>query len=115
LNARSTCPICSGKRVIPETSLAALEVAVAAEWHPTKNGALQADQVRPRSGKRVWWRCQFNRRHEWEAVIAQRTSRGQGCPHCYREGIEKQRKQRKKLNRRQSIAAWAARGLAAAR
>ena len=28
---------------------------IAKEWHPTKNGDLQPEDVAPKSGKKVWW------------------------------------------------------------
>ena len=62
-------------------SLAALHPDVAAQWHPTKNGDLTPDQVAARSGKRHWWQCPEGPDHEWEAVVASRTS-GSGCPCC---------------------------------
>ena len=59
-----------------------LEVAnpeLAAEWHPTKNGALTPSDVTPGSGKKVWWICQNG--HEWETYIYNR-KKGHGCPYC---------------------------------
>ena len=37
-------------------------------------------QVTPNSNRRVWWRCSLG--HEWQAVVAARTSNGSGCPYC---------------------------------
>jgi hypothetical protein len=73
------CPFCSGKRVGYGNSLADLIPDLGAQWHPTLNGDLHASDVRPKSNRRVWWRC--NRGHEWEAVIESRTN-GRGCPRC---------------------------------
>ena len=53
--------------------------AVAAEWHPTKNGTLTAADVSYASNKRIWWHCKSG--HEWDARIESR-SRGNGCPYC---------------------------------
>ena len=39
------CPMCAGKRPSVTNSLAALYPAIAAQWHPTKNGDLTPDQV----------------------------------------------------------------------
>jgi len=49
------------------------------EWHSTKNGTLNPEDVTPSSGKKVWWQCVKG--HEWEAVVNNR-SRGSGCPYC---------------------------------
>src|SRR5712692_4946039 len=75
------CPICAGKKVSPSTSLRAQHPKLAAEWHPTKNGSLTPDAVRPGSNKKVWWQCSVDPSHEWEAVIVSRVS-GVGCPRC---------------------------------
>jgi hypothetical protein len=53
---------------------------LAAEWHPTRNGALSPAEVSAGSGRKVWWRCQAG--HEWAATVANRTGRGSGCPFC---------------------------------
>ncbi len=52
---------------------------LAKQWHPVKNGTLTPKDVSPGSGRRVWWLC--NKRHEWEAVIGNRTI-GSNCPYC---------------------------------
>ena len=73
------CPYCSGKKVLPETSLAAINPGLAAQWNPTKNGELTPEQVAPFSYRKVWWLCPNG--HEWEAQIRNR-SNGNGCPYC---------------------------------
>jgi len=60
---------------------------IAKEWHPTKN-ALIPDNVLSGSNKKVWWKCETCG-HQWQAQIAKRTVRNQGCPVC---GIEKGKK-----------------------
>jgi hypothetical protein len=93
---KTRCPFCSGKRATPETSLAALHPQLALEWHPTKNAPLKPTEVRPGSGKKVWWRCAFDRRHEWRAVIGERTGNSKtGCPHCHRERTTKRPRRRR--------------------
>ena len=52
---------------------------LAAQWHPTRNGALTPEQVTAGSHKKVWWRCTAG--HEWQAEIKSRAS-GTGCPYC---------------------------------
>ena len=75
------CPTCSGRIATPTTSLAALRPDLAAEWHPTHNGDLTPDDIVPRSGRKVWWRCLANPTHEWEGVVHRRAG-GVGCPTC---------------------------------
>lgn len=77
------CPRCADKRgaakralPVPGESLADLVPDVAEEWHPTLNGSLTASQVRPGSGKMVWWQCP--RGHDWEARVVDR-GKGMRC------------------------------------
>ena len=52
------CPFCANRAVLPGfNDLATLYPELAAEWHPTKNGALTPEQVLAGSEKRVWWQC----------------------------------------------------------
>ncbi|MBQ6676700.1 MAG: zinc-ribbon domain-containing protein, partial [Clostridia bacterium] len=53
---------------------------IAKEWHPTKNGDLSPEKVKPKSNKVVWWLCPKG--HEYEQTIDKRTSRGYGCSYC---------------------------------
>ena len=76
----SGCPYCTGQRVKKGVNdLASVAPDLAAEWHPTKNEGLTPQDVTPKSGKRVWWRCTEG--HEWQALVYNR-SNGTGCPHC---------------------------------
>jgi Probable Zinc-ribbon domain len=86
------CAMCSGKVATPTTSLKALYPELAREWHPTKNGTLRPTDVRPGSGKRVWWRCRFNPYHEWETRVYNRARRKSGCPDCHRGTPRKKRR-----------------------
>lgn len=81
------CPYCSGKRVCPSNSLAALYPEIARQWHKALNGDLTPWGVTPGSGKMVWWHCKRNRKHEYQAAVDARTSKqrkgaNSGCPFC---------------------------------
>ncbi len=78
----SDCPYCANRKVLKGfNDLATLHPRVAAEWHPTLNGALTPEQVTPGSRKKVWWRCAFG--HVWKAAIYSRTGPKKcGCPVC---------------------------------
>ncbi|MCC6552847.1 MAG: zinc-ribbon domain-containing protein [Polyangiaceae bacterium] len=76
------CPLCLGRRPARAWNVASSYPAVAAEWHPTKNGALTPRDVAPGSDRKVWWRCSKNPRHVWQAVVSSRTRRESGCPLC---------------------------------
>jgi len=76
----SGCPICSGRIVLKgETDFATLFPILAGEWHPTKNGGLLPNEIRPRSNRKIWWRCEKG--HEWQAALSSRVN-GYGCPIC---------------------------------
>lgn len=77
----SGCPVCAGRYVVPgENDLATYFPAIAAQWHPEKNGDLTPDHLFPHSNRKVWWRCPLG--HEYQAVVGARTIKGSGCPFC---------------------------------
>lgn len=74
------CPFCRGVMAWPgETDFATLWPELAAQWHPTRNGALTPSEVLPGSHRKVWWRCEKG--HEWQAEVKTRVN-GCGCPVC---------------------------------
>ena len=76
------CPACANKTIVPgRNDLATTHPALAAEWHPTKNGDLLPTAVSAGSNKRVWWRCQICA-HEWQTKVIYRALDGNGCPAC---------------------------------
>jgi len=77
----SGCPICSKLMIIPSNSLSILNPELAKEWHPTKNGKLTPFNVGVGSTKKVWWRCNTWKDHEWQAPPGRRSG-GTGCPFC---------------------------------
>lgn len=54
--------------------------AVAKEFDIEKNSPLTPVEVPAGSNKKRWWLCELG--HSWEAVVASRTSKGNGCPFC---------------------------------
>ena len=78
----SGCPYCAGRKVLPGfNDLAAREPQLAAQWHPSLNGALTPQQVTTGSHRRVWWQCEAG--HVWRAVVYSRTGgQNAGCPVC---------------------------------
>ncbi len=75
------CPACAGRVPTPDTCLAARNPALAAQWHPTRNGTLTPADVLPATNRRVWWQCPAG--HEWSARVSTRST-GTSCPHCPR-------------------------------
>ncbi|MCP5049604.1 MAG: zinc-ribbon domain-containing protein [bacterium] len=73
------CPFCRKLKARKEHNLLAVYPGVAEQWHREKNGDLRPDKVAPRSGIKVWWKC--DKGHEWESTILIRV-RQNGCPYC---------------------------------
>lgn len=74
-------PVLLGASVSVTNSLAKVRPALAVEWHPAKNGTLEASDVLAGSARLVWWRCRLHHDHEWCASVCNR-ARGSGCPLC---------------------------------
>jgi hypothetical protein len=78
------CPFCANRRICVNccNSLEKTKPALAALWHPTKNGDLKPSQVSICCAKRVWFQCDkvcaCGEYHEWNAQI----SSASGCPIC---------------------------------
>lgn len=81
---RVVCAVCAGKKVLTGfNDLTTTHPMVASRWHPSKNGTLFPENVNFGSGKKVWWRCQEDPRHEYQSRIYDQTSNaGNGCPIC---------------------------------
>lgn len=65
----------------PGESLAEIAPAIAAEWHPTRNGDLTSSDVRAGSGRTVWWLC-AKCQYEWQTTVYRR-AQGTGCRQCW--------------------------------
>ena len=78
----SGCPYCAGRKVLPGfNDLATAEPKIAAQWHPTLNGALTPELVTAGSRRKVWWICPEG--HVWKAAVYARAGRQRsGCPVC---------------------------------
>lgn len=82
------CPYCANQKIIAGfNDLQSKNPEIANEWHPTKNGALQPNEVAEHSNKYVWWLCPKG--HEYKAMINMRTgdNRKRGCPFCANKRI----------------------------
>ncbi len=77
----SGCPYCAGRKVLPGfNDLATAQPKIAAQWHPTRNGALTAQMVTVGSHRKIWWQCAEG--HVWKAVVYSRACAKCGCPVC---------------------------------
>lgn len=75
------CPYCFGHRLTRENSLAVRAPDLAAQWHPTKNGALRPQDILANSARSVWWKCPEAPDHEWQRSPSYRNS-ARNCPFC---------------------------------
>ena len=74
------CPYCSGRLAVEGVNdLKTLNPTLAQEWNYEKNGSLRPENMRPNSGKKIWWKCAKG--HEWQQTVDKR-SNGVGCPYC---------------------------------
>lgn len=66
------CSYCSGKYLLRGfNDLLTLKPLVASQFHPTKNGTLNVDEIMVGSNKKVWW-LNADCGHEWEMKVATR-------------------------------------------
>jgi very-short-patch-repair endonuclease len=80
------CPYCSGKKVNISNSFSALKPLLLKEWHSTKNGEINPENLTIGSGKKIWWQCLKNMEHVWLASIDSRNS-GNNCPYCSNQKV----------------------------
>lgn len=73
----ASCPLCAST----DSSLAVTHPTVAAEWHPTKNGAISPTQLSSDHVMNAWWLCPKG--HEYQATVRSRTRSSKSCPSCY--------------------------------
>ena len=80
--SKSKCPVCAGRRVIPETSLAAQNPELARYFDLEKN-MCTPDTVAPFSNSAFYWRCEEG--HSWRtsANAMQRRRSDRYCVFCY--------------------------------
>lgn len=81
-SAGQGCCFCKGKATSKDNSLLVVNPELASEWHPTKNGSLKPEDIRPNSHKEIWWLCKKDSKHEWPAKVTDRHSKENGCPFC---------------------------------
>ena len=76
------CPVCQELKtyIRGKNDLKTLCPAIAAQWHPTKNGGLMPSDLCAQSNKRVWWRCEKG--HEWQTSVQGRVVQNSRCPYC---------------------------------
>ena len=76
---------------IKDKSLSKLYPAIAAEWHPTKNGEIRPDQVSAETHDSYYWKCS-KCGNVYKAMVKNRVRVNSGCPVCGKEkNVESQK------------------------
>lgn len=78
----SSCPYCSGHRVLPGfNSLADTRPEIASEWDYERN-EVTPDDVTAGSSLKAWWKCSCGHSYEASVYLRTRKNIGTGCPYC---------------------------------
>lgn len=83
----SGCPFCTNSKVAESNCLANNYPSLVKEWDYTKNKDLSPFNVVAGSKKKVWWICQKDTTHSWDAEIRSRSIYKQGCPICLNKRV----------------------------
>lgn len=76
------CLNCSKQApLIGTNDMATLYPEIAKEWHPTKNGNIVPNNIRPKSNRKYWWKCK-KCGYEWQSSANNRIAHKSGCPAC---------------------------------
>ena len=84
------CPICGRKRSDKSRSKCFLKKngsfldvkpELLNEWDFEKNEGVNPHNITANNGGKFWWKC-CKCGHSWQAIVANRTSKGSGCPEC---------------------------------
>lgn len=75
------CPCFDGRKAVLSNCLATINPDIAKQWHPTKNFTLTPFDVVVGSHKKVWWKCDVSKDHEWQTSVFSRLY-GSNCPCC---------------------------------
>lgn len=68
------------EQIDPSRSIATLAPALAAQWHPSRNGHATPQTIALRSNQKVWWRCAEG--HTWQSRPSSRAGSDSGCRAC---------------------------------
>ena len=85
---KTNCPICEGLKVVQSNCLESTHPQLLKEWHFEKN-IITPREVVAGSSKKVWWKCDNNNDHVWQATLNNRTSKKSGCPICTNQIVTK--------------------------
>ena len=78
-NKGTTCPVCSGRKSVNETSFGYLYPLLLKEWD-FENNEIDPFNIRSGSQKKVSWKCEKG--HSWITPLNSRVIGNFGCPFC---------------------------------
>lgn len=81
---KSKCPVCAGRRVIPETSLAA-QNPLLTRFFDREQNLCRPEEIAPYSNAQFAWRCEAGHRWSASANTMQNRLPDRYCAFCYRE------------------------------
>ena len=84
------CPYCEGRKVCKHNSIATNATRQIEYWNQDKN-AKKPEQTLSGSKLRASWKCPTCN-HEWQAEIAKRARKNNGCPRCSKRGLGRRTK-----------------------
>jgi hypothetical protein len=76
------CRFCAHKEVAPSDSLEVRFPAIAAQWHPTRNGEKGPATTWFAAKYAAWWQCSAYKTHAWRMRVSTRTSLRSSCTLC---------------------------------
>lgn len=79
-NRGNGCPYCAGKIANETNSVVSLYPEIAAQY--ANRNTKPVETLTTVSHKKVWWQCDDNPDHDWEAMVMNRVRQGDGCPYC---------------------------------
>jgi very-short-patch-repair endonuclease len=85
-NGGNGCPVCSNYKIVKANCLATFNPGFLKEWHPTKNKYITPFDIGINYTKKVWWKCDKDETHVWEATVLKRKN-NRGCPFCTRRQV----------------------------
>jgi len=86
---KTNCPVCEGLKVVQSNCLETTHPEISKEWHFRKNKNCTPRDIIAGSSKKVWWKCNKDEDHVWQASLNNRTSKNSGCPICTNQIVTK--------------------------
>lgn len=83
------CPFCTNQKILEENSLGYTSPEVLQIW--SDKNIKSPYEYAPKSGKKVWWRCENGIHDDYQRTIANSENKNFRCPKCSKENAGKKR------------------------